>query len=305
MKILITGSRGFVGASIGHFAAAAGHEVFGISRAAQPEPGWPGRHLQGDTNQADFSPAIRDFNPDLFIQAAGSASVGASISDPLADFRATAYTFANVLENIRRSGRYPLVIFPSSAAVYGNPLAHPVAEEAACQPISPYGFHKAGCEILAQEYAQCFGLSIVVCRLFSLFGKLQRRLLVWEIYHQLAGSAERLELQGLGTETRDFIQVDDLSRAILALAGTVPRHACTILNVASGRETRILDLARMMGAMIAPEKEIVCRGEARPGDPHRWLADIRRLQSIIPGWNPQDMAQALEATIRHWRSGGG
>jgi len=76
VKILVTGSRGFVGASFGVFAAAAGHEVLGISRSSQPEPGWPGRHVQGDAAQADLAPIIRDFNPDLLLQAAGSASVG-------------------------------------------------------------------------------------------------------------------------------------------------------------------------------------------------------------------------------------
>ena len=301
MKILITGSKGFVGASFGRFAAAAGHEVLGVARSAQPDPAWPGRHFQGDTAQTDLSPLIREFNPALLVHAAGSASVGASISDPLADFRATASTLMNVLDGIRRSGREPLVVFPSSAAVYGNPRALPVGENSACEPISPYGFHKAASEILAQEYARCFGLSIVVCRLFSLFGEFQRRLLVWEIYHQLAGPAAQVELQGTGAESRDFLQIDDLSSAILALFKVVPRQACTILNVARGRETPILDLAESMCSLVAPDKEIVCRGLARPGDPLRWSADIRLLRSFLPGWKPRELDEALAATIDRWR----
>ncbi len=103
MKILVTGNRGFVGASFGNFAAAEGHEILGVSRSSQPEPGWSGRHLQADAAQADLSAIIRDFNPDLLLQAAGSASVAASIADPMADFRATAVTFTNVLDSVRRS----------------------------------------------------------------------------------------------------------------------------------------------------------------------------------------------------------
>ena len=223
------------------------------------------------------------------------------MSDPLGDFRATASTLMNVLESIRRSGREPLLVFPSSAAVYGNPRHLPVPEEAPLDPISPYGFHKSACEMLAREYAQCFGLSIVVCRLFSLFGEWQRRLLVWEIFHQLAGTTPAVELQGTGTESRDFLAVDDLSRAILALHPAAPRQACTILNVASGRETPILDLAELMRARIAPAKDIVCRGVARPGDPFRWVADIRRLQSLAPAWEPQELAPALEAVMEQWQ----
>lgn len=304
MRVLITGSRGFVGASFGNFASASGHEVLGVSRSSQPDPGWPGKHLQGDAAQADLAPIIRDFNPDLLLQAAGSASVGASIAEPVGDFRATAVTLVNVLDGVRRSGCAPLVVFPSSAAVYGNPVNLPVGEDAPCAPISPYGFHKAACEIFAREYSQCFGLSTVVCRLFSLFGSRQRRLLTWEMYAQLDGKAAALELQGTGTETRDFLHIDDLSRAILMLQPVVPRGECTILNVASGRETPILDLAETMRSMVAPSKKITCQGIARPGDPHRWCADVRLLRSLIPEWQPQDFAAALDGTIRQWKSDG-
>ena len=300
MKILVTGSRGFVGASFGLFAAAAGHEVLGISRSSQPERGWPGRHLQGDAAQADLAPIIRDFEPDLLLQAAGSASVGASIADPVGDFRATAVTLVNVLDGVRRSGRRPLVIFPSSAAVYGNPATLPVAEDAPVSPISPYGFHKAACETIAREYAHCFGIGSVVCRIFSLFGPRQRRLLVWEMFAQLAGNAAALELQGTGTETRDFLHSDDLARAILLLSAAAPRGECTIVNVASGHETPIMELAEAMRATVAPAKPITCRGIARPGDPHRWCADVRRLRAFIPEWSPQPTDAALAATIRQW-----
>src|SRR5690349_20870644 len=138
MKILVTGSRGFIGNSIGRHAAAAGHDVLGISRASQAEANWPGAHRHADAARDDLAPILRDFAPDLFLHAAGSASVADSLRDPIADFHATASMFANVLDGVRRSGTQPLVVFPSSAAVYGNPATLPVAEDAPCAPISPY-----------------------------------------------------------------------------------------------------------------------------------------------------------------------
>jgi UDP-glucose 4-epimerase len=305
VKILITGSRGFVGDSFGRIAAREGHEVLGISRSSQPEPGWPGRHFQADAASGDLAQVIRDFAPDLLLQAAGSASVGASIADPVGDFRATAVTLTNVLDGVRRSGREPLVVFPSSAAVYGNPAVLPVTEDAPCSPISPYGFHKLSCEIFAREYAACFGVSTVVCRLFSVFGQRQRRLLVSELYEQFAGDADTVQLQGTGKETRDFLHVDDLARAILLLAPAAPRRACTILNMAAGVETPVLTLAESIRALVAPEKKVTCRGIARPGDPARWCADISRLRALIPGWQPQGLAEALAMTIGQWRASRG
>jgi UDP-glucose 4-epimerase len=304
VKILVTGSRGFVGASFGRFASKAGHEVLGISRSSQPEPGWPGHHLQADAAQADLSPVIREFDPDMVLQAAGSASVGASISDPVGDFRAAAVTVTNVLDGVRRSGRTPLLVYPSSAAVYGNPACLPVAEHEVAAPISPYGFHKSVSEIMAREFTQCFGLSTVVCRLFSLFGSAQKRLLVWELYEQFTGPNEIVQIQGVGTETRDFLHIDDLSRVFLDLPSIVPRGQCTTLNVASGTETPILDLANIIRSTMGSEKAIICRGEARPGDPRRWCADIRRLRSLAPEWQPKELVEGLKETIQQWRQPG-
>jgi UDP-glucose 4-epimerase len=305
VKILITGSRGFVGGSFGRFAAKEGHEILGVSRSSQPDPGWPGLHIQGDAGLADFADIIKDFNPDLLLQAAGSASVGASMADPVGDFRATTVPFINVLDGVRRSGREPLVIFPSSAAVYGNPASLPVGEDAPCVPISPYGFHKLSCEIFAREYAACFGVSAVVCRLFSIFGQRQRRLLVSELYEQFAGNAETVRLQGSGKETRDFLHVDDLAGAILLLAPVAPRRACTVLNIAGGVETPVLTLAESIGSLVAPGKKITTRGISRPGDPARWCADTSRLRALIPSWQPQGLAQALALTIGQWRAAAG
>jgi nucleoside-diphosphate-sugar epimerase len=276
-----------------------------VSRSSQPEPGWPGRHVQADAASTDLGPLIRDFAPDLLLQAAGSASVAASIADPIGDFRATAVTLTNVLDGVRRSGCEPLVVFPSSAAVYGNPASLPVAEDAECAPISPYGFHKLSCETFAREYAVCFGVSTVVCRLFSVFGPRQRRLLVSELYEKFAGGAETVELQGTGKETRDFIHIDDLSRAMLLLTPVAPRRACTVLNTAAGVETPVFTLAETIRLLVAPEKKITARGIARPGDPARWCADISRLRALIPEWQPGTLAAGLEATIREWRESRG
>ena len=303
MKILITGSSGFVGGSFGRFAARAGHEVLGVGRASQPEVGWPGLYVQADVSSSDLSETVASFRPDLLLHAAGAASVGASLARPLDDLRASVLTWANVLDSVRRSGARPLVVFPSSAAVYGDAAARPVAEGACVCPISPYGFHKAACELLAREYAECFQLSLVVCRLFSIFGEAQRRLLVWELYRQLEGAEPSAWLEGTGDETRDYIHVDDAASAILELASnpSVERGGFNVVNVASGEETRVLDLAEQMRALVAPSKEIRRRGHARAGDPQHWRADITLLQTLAPRWRPRPFDERLAQCVAAWR----
>jgi UDP-glucose 4-epimerase len=309
VKILITGGNGFVGGGFGRCAARAGHTVLGVGRAAQPTRGWPGAYAQADAASADLAPLVAEFAPDVLFHAAGTASVRASLEAPLEDLRASVLSFANVLDAVRRSGARPLVLFPSSAAVYGDPARLPVREDAPARPISPYGFHKAACELVAREYADCFGLRLVVCRLFSLFGAAQRRLLVWELYRQCVGGGETIWLEGTGEETRDYLHVEDASSALLRLAearlsdGTRGAGGdCLTVNVASGAGVGALELARRVRDLAAPAKEIRCRGMARPGDPRAWQADTSRLREMIPGWQPRPLAESLAACVAEWQT---
>ena len=290
---------------MGRFAAARHHEVLGLGRSSQPEPDWPGDYLQADVANADLAKVIRDFAPDVILHAAGTASVSGSFEAPLDDLRASALTWANTLEGVRRSGIRPLVIFPSSAAVYGNPLSLPVHESAAINPISPYGFHKAACELLAREYADCFDLQIMVCRIFSLIGEAQRRLLIWELYRQFTGPEATVWLQGTGTESRDYLHVDDLAMALLQLTGkrqqVFEQGPCLIINIASGEETKASDIAWQIRDLIAPEKTIRCRNVERLGDPRRWRADISLLRSLMPPWEPYPLSSSLARCIATWQ----
>jgi len=299
VRIAITGSRGFLGGSFGRHAAAAGHEVLGISRSAQPDRDWPGLHAHADCLHSDLGPIFRTWRPEAVLHCAGSASVGDSLTEPLEDMRALTMTLANTLEGIRRAGIAPVVLLPSSAAVYGNPASLPVGETAAVAPISPHGFHKAACELLMRGAAECAGLRVVVCRFFSVYGPRQRRLLVWELYQQLAGDAAVVELQGTGSETRDFLHIDDACAAILTLAQHAKRGA-TVINVATGMERSVSQVAEVMKRLMDRDKMLMCHGFARAGDPRHWEADLTRLHALIPGWKPKALEDGLAETIAHW-----
>lgn len=303
MKILITGSRGFLGSSIGAFAAAAGHEIFGLGRASSAVSDWPGSYLQTDVATSDLSEVVKSFSPDLVVHAAGSASVGMSIKAPFDDFRAATLTFANVLDSVRRSRLNPLIILPSSAAVYGSPTRLPISEEVLPQPISPYGFHKWACELLAHEYAKCFAMRLMICRLFSVFGPGQRRLFIWEVFQQATSGQPYIELQGTGMETRDYLHVDDLSRLLLKLVGLpqLREHGkCLTVNVGSGNEVQVIEIARLIRDLVSPTKEIACRGEVRPGDPQFWQADVALLRSLVPDWQPPLLSERVSQCISQW-----
>ncbi len=300
MRLLITGCRGFIAGSLGRFASAQGHQVLGIGRTAQAPDAWPGEYAAADVAHADLSPLVRDFVPDVVFHGAGSASVAASFAAPPEDLRATVQTFGNTLDAVRRSGARPLVIFPSSAAVYGNPETLPVREDAPLRPLSPYGFHKMMCELLAQEYATCFGVRSLVCRFFSVYGPAQKRLLLHQLFAQLESNTPEVRLEGTGDETRDYLYVDDLSAAVLKLAAAATTTSTTV-NVAAGQATRIRDLAELLATLHGSNKRIVAAGQPRLGDPPHWQADTTHLTQRIGPLSARPLPEGLKECLAAWK----
>jgi UDP-glucose 4-epimerase len=307
MRLLITGARGFVGSSLAQRAVKKGFEVLGIGRTSQAPLDWPGSYVWADVALSDLTPIVNGFQPDLVVHCAGSASVSGSLAAPIDDLRATVLTFANTLEGIRRSDVRPFLIFPSSAAVYGNPAQLPIREEEPCRPISPYGFHKLAAEQLVHEYVTCHQLRAVVCRIFSLIGQRQRRLLLWDLYQQFVGPANEVVIQGSGAETRDYLHVDDMCDTFLSFPayGGIELPNGSVINIASGVETTIDTLARSLKEILGSKKSLVFTGKPRLGDPSRWVADCRKLDRLYPTRPAAKLADGIERVVRSWQEGQG
>jgi len=121
-----------------------------------------------------------------------------------------------------------------------------------------------------------------IARIFSTYGPGLQRQVVYEIVARVR-QEKNLFLQGTGHETRDFIHIEDLTRALVRIA-LAPRCP-PIVNVASGRATSIRDLAST-AAQLSPRRiSVRFNGKVRPGDPRFWKADISRLSSL--GFRPK------------------
>jgi len=295
--VLITGVTGFIGREIVAGFSRAGVPVVGVSRRDVSGASFP---IHVSAYEIDhLADIIAEVRPAVLIHAAGTASVGESFDNPDHDFTSSLVLFQHVLEGVRRSGVQPRVVFFSSAAVYGNPDVLPVSECAPLNPISPYGFHKVMGEQLAREYTDCFHIPTLVVRLFSLFGPKQKRLLLWELFEHYRDSPE-VVLQGSGEETRDYLYIDDFVDTLLRLLPKL-ESAHQVLNVASGKEIKVRDVALGIGRILRSDKSLVCLGKTRNGDPNRWQADIRLLQKITDDWEPVAFESRLEWNIEQWR----
>ena len=306
--LLITGANGFIGGVIGRAWQSQGGNIVGLVR---PEARVDAANITFPIHRYPLTSdevrsAIDHFAPDVVLHAAGTAAVGASLTDPAADYAASVGTANAALEGIRRSGRRPRFLFPSSAAVYGEPAMLPVAETAPIHPLSPYGYHKAMAELLIREYGRCFGVPALIFRLFSVFGPHQRRLLVHELFDRFRRDAV-VTVQGTGEEMRDFLHEDDLAAGVL---GLLPRISdpVVVINLATGRGTRVKTVAATMQRLLKSPKEIRYANAAQPGNPSQWTADISALRACAPDLDyaaAADFEQRLAKTLRGWTQGVG
>ncbi|MGQ0576764.1 MAG: NAD-dependent epimerase/dehydratase family protein [Pseudonocardia sp.] len=300
-RMVVTGCEGFIGRSVGLTALGRGWEVLGIGRGSGHR--WPACYRRRDVAVDDLTPVLAGFAPDVVVHAAGAASVEASFRHPADDFRGSVLTWANLLEGVRSSATDPLVIGLSSAAVYGQPVRLPVAEDAPRRPMSPYGHHRRACEVLMTGYARCFGVQGLVARVFSVIGPGQRRLLAHDLATQALGPEPTIEVRGTGNESRDFLHVDDVASALVGLASA--RSSMTrpeFVNVAGGRETTVRELAETVRDLAAPHKPVRYLGEQMRGSPARWVADVTRLRTALPSWQPRSPSEAIAACLDVWRA---
>jgi UDP-glucose 4-epimerase len=281
-SILITGAAGFIGRYIAREFAHLGCKVTGLDLYL-PSPdfleGWNFSVFEPvDLVQQDLTGLLLRTRPAVLVHAAGSASVPASMNAPLADFMSSAVVLFRVLDALRCCAPDCRLIFLSSAAVYGNPRHLPVTENDPCSPISPYGFHKVLCEKIMQEFQSIYGLKVCSARIFSAYGEGLRRQVLWDIC-QKALRGPVVELLGTGNETRDFIHVTDIARAIVALAKNA-RFEAEAYNLASGVEVSIRELANLLIEALDRDCDLHFDGVIREGDPLRWRADVSRLHSL-------------------------
>ncbi len=167
------------------------------------------------------------------------------------------------------------VVYASSAAVYGDNLNLPLAEHSATRPLSAYGADKLGCELHARVASGVHGVPTTGLRFFNVYGPRQDPRSpysgVISIFCDRLRSGRAVTVFGDGGQSRDFIFVGDVVRALLAAMGTVSRNA-RVLNVCTGRGTTVRDVAAQIAALLGVPLRIEF-APPRAGDIHASLGD--------------------------------
>ena len=273
-KILVIGSLGFIGNHVFNYFKQIGWQVFGCDVLHSDQD----NYYKIDQSLSQFPEIILQTKPNVCINAAGSGVVSMSHENPALDYELNTIVVQKILESIRMF--YPSCKFIqiSSAAVYGNPKQLPIRVTSTIRPLSPYGWHKYQGELICKEYFECFGVHSVILRIFSAYGPNLRKQILWDLYSKCKNNPQNIVLFGTGNESRDFIHIYDLVKAIECVVNHDPFSAKAI-NVANGVEVFIKDIAGYFIQHFKSAVKISFNGIQRKGDPTNWLADIGVLKS--------------------------
>lgn len=298
-RVLVTGAYGFIGRYAARAYHNAGFYVIGLGHgtwsAAEARAWGVDEWHNADVNMDALQSYVSDVS--VIIQCAGSGSVGFSLSNPMKDFERTVWTTHYVLEYIRVFSPQTTFVYPSSAAVYGMQTQLPLTVDMMPNPISPYGVHKKIVEELCAMYAQQYQLRIAILRLFSVYGEGLRKQLLWDACCKLSQGVQTF--WGTGEETRDWIHVSDVARALLA-ASSKASTGCPIVNVASGKAGKIKDILGVLFAAYGTECVPLFGGETNAGNPNHYVANIDAIMRW--GWKPSvSLEQGITDYVRWYQ----
>ena len=298
-RVLITGGAGFVGAALVYALLERGDDVVVLDSGVSAGFGYvesSGATLvKADLRERE--PVARALDGcTAIVHLAAQASVPQSIADPLEDLAINVDASLQLLEAARAQG-VKRVIFASSNAVIGGhpPPAH---EELVPFPVSPYGAAKAAIEAYLRAYHEAFGIDGVALRFANAYGPRsahKNSVVAAFVKAYLRGGP--LIIRGSGSQTRDFVHVDDIVAVVLAcLDAPAGQLANEIFQVGTGRETSLLELAHLLfevgGGPIAVEHE-----PAAPGDVERNVSEIARAQRVL-GYSPRvELRDGLADTL--------
>lgn len=294
---VVTGGAGFIGTNVVELLCAEGHRVSVVDNlCAGSRERIPADAVfhQNDIRNTDALAGVFA-GADVVLHLAALPSVQFSIEDPVETHAVNVDGTLSVLEAARRAGARR-VVFATSCAVYGDAIELPARESCALKPQSPYALHKHIGEAYMRLWSELYNIETISLRFFNVYGphldpQGPYALVIGRFLAQ-AAAGEPLTITGDGEQTRDFVHVSDVARALYAAAQPHMPGSGEVYNIGSGEQTSINTLAAHFGddvVHIAPRIE-----------PRHACADIARARADL-SWEPQvQLQEGLNQLKRAW-----
>lgn len=321
MKVVVTGSSGYIGGQICLQLKDAGHEVHGIDCVPPP------RHLNDvcvSVIQDDYASnyalgKLVGLLPDAIVHCAATSLVGPSIKDPSTYYNNNVVKFVKLVDILKQALPRVRFVFSSSAATYGQPEDGVCTEQDLVHPISAYGASKLIAEHILEHYNWAYGFNYVAFRYFNACGadSLCRHGQAPGASHIIARVLESIRdnrefvLFGSdyntpdGTCVRDYVHVEDIARAHVMAVSAMPGAPGSfnimpgVYNLGSGSgisNRTIIDTAQR----ITGQSLTVTAGPRRPGDPDTLIADSSLFDSESQQPWRQHSLESIIQTAWNW-----
>lgn len=284
MNFLITGGAGFIGAALSNRLSREGHHVRVLDDLSTGNPASldPEIHFtRGDINdRPKLWTLLQDI--DCVYHLAARVSVPESILFPREYNEVNVGGTATLMEAVRDAGT-PRVILTSSGAVYGDQPTPLLSETLQPHPLSPYGVSKLASEWYVRTIGALSGIETFCLRIFNAYGPGQRippsHPPIIPNFIRQARQNGTLVFHGDGNQTRDYVYVDDVVNALVA-AGKTPHIETQVINVGSGTETSVRDLAKLIINLTQYKPEEIYNPRISSGV-SRMCADISLAKSKL------------------------
>jgi len=306
-KALVTGGAGFIGSHLVEALTAAGCEVAVLDNLS----GGDLFNLESvKTHITFYEEDIRQLDAleqaaagcDVIFHLAAVVAVQQTIEDPIDSAMVNDIGMLNVLEAARKTN-VRRVVLASSCAVYGDDPRLPKEEAMTPMPTSPYAVHKLSGEHYLRVYSELFGLKTASLRFFNVFGPRQNPSSpysgVISIFMSKAASHQAPVIYGDGKQTRDFVYVTDVVKALL-LAAKTDGKAGDVYNIGSGSRVTINRLWELIASLSGQQLEPVYQ-PARAGDILHSVGNVDKARSLLNFKNDLSLERGLELTLEWYR----
>lgn len=301
MKILITGSSGFIGSHLAEELNANGYEVIRCDLRATNDT-----IAMDILDQEMIRNTLKKYQPDIIINMAGQANIGLSWKIPQLTVQLNTIGSINILEAVRMVNPAIRVIAVGSSDEYGllEERGVNVTEDIPVKPITPYAISKHAQELFANLYVRSYGMNICMIRLFNLGGPGQAKGYMIsdfasEIAEVEAGKKEYISVGNLES-ARDFTHVKDACRAIRLIAEK--GHSGEVYNISSGTAHKAQEILDKLVSMA--KKPIEVRRDParmRPSDTPVVCGNHDKLTAHT-GWIPElSLDSILVDALEYWR----
>jgi len=279
MNYLITGGAGFLGTALSNRLARQGHTVRALDDCSTGNPSGLASQVEfvkGDVNDKPLLwTLLRDV--DCVFHLAALVSVPESSLFPSEYNRINVAGTVNLMEAIR-DAKVKRIVFGSSGAIYGKLDHVPYKETDEVQPGSPYAVSKLAAEYYIKEISNEAGVEAVILRIFNAYGPGQRiplshpPIIANYLLHAITNGS--IVIHGDGTQTRDYVYVDDVVNALVT-SSTATGVDQQIINIGSGVETSVLELVRLVREVTQRRPEEIFNPH-KSGGTSRMVADISK-----------------------------